>query len=68
MPDGTLRPEPPIAIHRLVEVSKQTKKWPINEKEAYAMVRGMKVNQGILKAMPFLCATDHWNLTFIERP
>jgi hypothetical protein len=42
-------------------------KRPINEKEAYAMVRGMKVNQGILRAKPFLVATDHWNLTFVER-
>ena len=64
MPDNTMRPEP-IAIGS-EKFSKQAKNWPINEKEAYAMVRGMKVNAGILKAKPFLCATDHWNLTFDE--
>ena len=65
MPDGTLQPEP-ISIGS-EKFSPQAVDWPINEKEAYAMVRGMKVNQGILRAKPFLVATDHWNLTFIEK-
>ena len=65
MPDGTLRPEP-ISVGS-EKFSTTAIDWPINEKEAYAMVRGMKVNQGILRGKPFLVATDHWNLTFIER-
>ena len=65
MPDGSLRPEP-ISIGS-EKFSETAVDWPINEKEAYAMVRGMKVNQGILRGKPFLVATDHWNLTFIEK-
>ena len=65
MPDGSIQPEP-ISIGS-EKFSSQAVNWPINEKEAYAMVRGMKVNQGILRAKPFLVATDHWNLTFVEK-
>ena len=65
MPDGTLQPQP-IALGS-EKFSRQARKWPINQKEAYAMVRGIKANAGILKSKPFLVATDHWNLTFIEK-
>ena len=65
MPDGTLQPEP-ISIGS-EKFSTTAQDWPINEKEAYAMVRGMKTNQGILRGKPFMVATDHWNLTFVEK-
>ena len=65
MADGTIRPEP-ISIGS-EKFSSTAQDWPINEKEAYAMVRGMKTNQGILRGKPFLVATDHWNLTFVEK-
>ncbi len=41
--------------------------WPINEKEAYGILRGVETNHNLLFAKPFFIITDHWNLTFTEK-
>ena len=41
--------------------------WPINEKEAYGILRGVETNHNLLFAKPFFIVTDHWNLTFTEK-
>ena len=40
--------------------------WPINEKEAYGVLRGVETNSRLLFSKDFFIATDHWNLTYPE--
>ena len=40
--------------------------WPINEKEAYGVLRGVETNSRLLYSKDFFIATDHWNLTYQE--
>lgn len=40
--------------------------WPINEKEAYGVLRGVETSARLLYSKDFYIATDHWNLTYQE--
>jgi hypothetical protein len=40
--------------------------WPINEKEAYGVLRGVETNSRLLYSKDFFICTDHWNLTYQE--
>jgi hypothetical protein len=63
--DGTLRAEPiSIGSEKLSPVACR---WPINEKEAYALVRSVRTNSNLLATKPFLIASDHHNLSYIEK-
>ena len=64
MADTSLRAEPiSIGSEKLSPVARR---WPINEKEGYALVRSVRSNSNLLATKPFLIASDHWNLSYIE--
>ena len=63
--DGSLRPEP-IAIGSK-KFSAEAARWHTNEKELYAIYFGVTKNDQLLRCKSFLVATDHANLTYLER-
>ena len=66
MEDGTVQTEP-ISVGSEKFGTDCKLRWPINEKEAYGLLRGIQTNQHLLSTKPFLVATDHWNLTKQEK-
>ena len=66
MPDGSISTEP-ISVGSEKFGTDCRKAWPINEKEAYGLLRGIQTNQHLLSTKPFFVATDHWNLTRQEK-
>jgi hypothetical protein len=67
-----LRPTEDGIITEVISVgsekfSTQTElQWPINEKEAYGVLRGVETNSRLLYSKDFFIMTDHWNLTYPE--
>ena len=67
-----LRPQPngsfitePLAIGS-EKFSTPAAKWHINEKEAYALLRGLQSNHHLVAMKPIYVATDHFNLASNE--
>ena len=67
-----LRPQPngsfitePLAIGS-EKFSTAAAKWHINEKEAYALLRGLQANHHLVAMKPIFVATDHFNLASNE--
>ena len=65
-PDGSVLAEP-ISVGSEKFSAPAAHRWPINEKEAYGLLRGLKTNRNLLCMKPFFIATDHWNLTMQEK-
>ena len=67
-----LRPTPnggfitePLAVGS-EKFSTTAAKWHINEKEAYALLRGLQSNHNLVSMKPLFVATDHFNLASDE--
>ena len=67
-----LRPTPNGIVTEVISVGSEKfstsaeLQWPINEKEAYGVLRGVEANSRLLYRKDFYIATDHWNLTYQE--
>ena len=67
-----LRPTPKGIVTEVISVGSEKfstqaeLQWPINEKEAYGVLRGVESNSRLLYSKDFYICTDHWNLTYQE--